>query len=607
MPLTASQVFAPLQSGVVPGVTPLNVAPNTWLANLVANAALQSPPLPVTGWNSGGVAWTEFLDIAAQFELGDANASIFAQAGFLDFCASGTVTYVNAIGATVTVPVSPDPSIPSQNPNAVIGWMDVIADSVYGIGTGNADGRLKATSASFSLQLVNTTVSSLGTYAAGTFHVANSLTGATYKNFATFTYSVSAVAGTTISTVTSVGGLAAITTSTAHGLSTNANVYVSGVPGLTSNWASIVVTGANSFTMTGVVGGLSYVSGGQVWIPQNQTFVADQLGPSANAAPGQVTITTTSVPGGYVDNVTSSGSGAPWESNIALAARCRASLQSAYPNGNPGGGGAKGAYFVAALGAAITLAAQTPPKVLTSAITAAIVTQTLGAGSVVTVIANASGPVPGVANLQVTGATGNAVSPIALAVPSTTGITTGMVGIVAGVNGNTAANGYWTLTVVDGTHVSLNGSTGNGAWTTGGVVEAGDLGLVDSVLQAIATPNAVTSTTQTVTNLVVNIVATVFVKAQFVTDFNVNSRALASLQAFIPTIAIGGTLLPGASAGVVDISAISDTIFNSAQVAGASYGLSVQGLTLNGVAQSLVMGANQRATIGTVAINTIGV
>jgi phage-related protein len=40
--------------------------------------------------------------------------------------------------------------------------------------------------------------------------------------------------------------------------------------------------------------------------------------------------------------------------------------------------------------------------------------------------------------------------------------------VIASVGGNTAANGTWTLVVVDGTHFSLTGSTGNGAYTSGG-------------------------------------------------------------------------------------------------------------------------------------------
>src|SRR5206468_10432833 len=37
-----------------------------------------------------------------------------------------------------------------------------------------------------------------------------------------------------------------------------------------------------------------------------------------------------------------------------------------------------------------------------------------------------------------------------------------------GVAGNTAANGTWIITAMDSTHFSLNSSTGNGSYTSGG-------------------------------------------------------------------------------------------------------------------------------------------
>ena len=74
--------------------------------------------------------------------------------------------------------------------------------------------------------------------------------------------------------------------------------------------------------------------------------------------------------------------------------------------------------------------------------------------------------------LTITGATN--ASPIVLTVSSTTELRTGMTVTVANVGGNTAANGRWaSITVVDATHVSLDGSTGSGAYTTGGSLYAG--------------------------------------------------------------------------------------------------------------------------------------
>jgi hypothetical protein len=48
------------------------------------------------------------------------------------------------------------------------------------------------------------------------------------------------------------------------------------------------------------------------------------------------------------------------------------------------------------------------------------------------------------------------------------GFNTGESVVIAGVGGNTAANGTWVITVVDANNFNLNGSTGNGAYTSGG-------------------------------------------------------------------------------------------------------------------------------------------
>src|SRR6202034_3839924 len=48
------------------------------------------------------------------------------------------------------------------------------------------------------------------------------------------------------------------------------------------------------------------------------------------------------------------------------------------------------------------------------------------------------------------------------------GLVTGDVVTITGVTGNTAANGTWTITVIDANDFSLNGSTGNGTYATGG-------------------------------------------------------------------------------------------------------------------------------------------
>lgn len=69
--------------------------------------------------------------------------------------------------------------------------------------------------------------------------------------------------------------------------------------------------------------------------------------------------------------------------------------------------------------------------------------------------------------LQVTAATNAA--PIQLTT-GTHGLTTNDRVLVGGVGGNTNANGIWQITVVNTTAFTLQGSTGNAAYTSGGYV-----------------------------------------------------------------------------------------------------------------------------------------
>lgn len=66
----------------------------------------------------------------------------------------------------------------------------------------------------------------------------------------------------------------------------------------------------------------------------------------------------------------------------------------------------------------------------------------------------------------ITGAT-NAI-PIAITTSLAHGLQTGDRVTVASVGGNTAANGDWTVTRVSATVYTLNGSSGNAAYTSGG-------------------------------------------------------------------------------------------------------------------------------------------
>lgn len=72
--------------------------------------------------------------------------------------------------------------------------------------------------------------------------------------------------------------------------------------------------------------------------------------------------------------------------------------------------------------------------------------------------------------ITVTGAANNGSGLIRLAVTSTSTLLTGFRTTVAGVVGTTEANGVWTLTVIDGTHVDLQRSTFSHAYASGGTM-----------------------------------------------------------------------------------------------------------------------------------------
>lgn len=72
--------------------------------------------------------------------------------------------------------------------------------------------------------------------------------------------------------------------------------------------------------------------------------------------------------------------------------------------------------------------------------------------------------------VDVTGAADNGSGLIRLEVTSTSGWSTGDIKSIQNVEGTTEANGNWTITVVDSTHIDLQGSAFSNAYTSGGVV-----------------------------------------------------------------------------------------------------------------------------------------
>lgn len=77
---------------------------------------------------------------------------------------------------------------------------------------------------------------------------------------------------------------------------------------------------------------------------------------------------------------------------------------------------------------------------------------------------------PSNASVSVTGAANNGSGAIRLTVGSTSAFVTGNVALIYSVGGVPNASGRWPVTVVDGTHLDLQGSTFAGTYTAGGTV-----------------------------------------------------------------------------------------------------------------------------------------
>lgn len=82
-------------------------------------------------------------------------------------------------------------------------------------------------------------------------------------------------------------------------------------------------------------------------------------------------------------------------------------------------------------------------------------------------------------------------APIQITTSAPHGLTTGTIVKITGVGGNTDANGTWTITVVDATDFTLQGSSGNAAYTGSGSWNAGVSTITYSNVQTTTDPKVV--------------------------------------------------------------------------------------------------------------------
>jgi len=497
-----------------------------WQETVLSND--ETLELKVTSWQVGQPSRTMIAIMSNIFAQQDATISLIAQGGFLDFAANGSVTYTALNGKTVTQKVTPDPSVPGENPDGTPGWLDLLASSVYN------EERTGAAYASNTEYFANETANTYGPFAAGTYHASNPTSGAAYSNVDALTIGPANYVGGGITGATNTSPIV-ITTGSAHGLTGSEVVKITGVLGNTNAngfWAINVLT-TTTFSLTSSSGNAAYTSGGTVNVCSEGTFAADVAGPGGTSAPGTITQPVTTLSGVTCENL-QSFIGTDWESNQSLAAKCRLKIQALSPNGP------KGAYEYFALKAAELLALEDPPVALTSPITRVLKRSSATTGIMQTVIANAGGDVPGISNLAVSGATN--ASPIVITT-ATHGLATGDYATLSGVLGNTNANGTFTITVLSSTTFSLDGSSGNAAYSGGGVVQGGDLGQVDKIIQANAVPDDITAITDSSTPFNVAIIATVEVPQANVAIYAAAVQtALAVYFAALPIGGISGEL-----------------------------------------------------------------
>ena len=600
-PLSTQDLFTPMPSGVGPfGQVPVNPGSATWLGTMLTIAA--QVQLPTTSWQSGAPERTIFAVQAVTFQQSDVNVSLMAQGGFLQSAASGSVTFTTVQGVTVTVPVTPDPSNSSQNPTGALGYLDLLSQNVYAVT------RLDAQQAIGPLALVNLSASSIGPYAAGTYHVANTQTGATYNNPSSLTIPTSTIAGSggQINGVSPGFSSTIVSTVSAHGLLAGQVVYlvlpvVTGItifpgnatPG--SGFATVTAVTATTFEVQVGSSG-TYVSGGTAYLPTVATMQADVAGIVGNAGPFTVTTNVTQNAGVFISNVVG-WSGSNWESNTALMNRCVLSLANRSPNGP------SQAYVYFAETASQILAQQVapwnappytnnPPYTLTNGPCQATEFANPQTGIVTTMVASAT-PVstvyganvtPGCAQLAITGVSN--ASPCVISCGGAHGLTSGMNATLSFPPGAGAAalisalTGSFVVTVTSATSFSIAvNTTSLGAWVAGGEVEGGDLGAIDELLQSYVVPDGITAVTQSAQALPVQPVATVIVPQAYVAAYRLAVGV--QLAAQFASYSIGGDAPSYAVAYDDIVGALEEA--GVLAVGQASYVRQVQSLSLNGL------------------------
>lgn len=528
---TLPQLITPTPSGVTTAGT--EPAEGTWFYYLLEKAAELG--LVTTSWQSGDPIRTLLAILAEAAAAQDNVGALVTQGQYLTYAASGTIQYTQADGTIVTVPVSPDPSDPSQNPDGALTLLDALGQNLYGVT------RPQATYASGTLAIANTSASTYGPFAAGTYHVQASASGATYKNSTTLSIPPSLIAGAagTVVMVT-VGSATVVDTGAAHGVTVGQAVMVDGtigVTGLNGVIAYVSAVTATSITLALTTTG-AWSSGGNVYLCTEAAIVADAPGSSGGASVRAINTIVTTASGTSCANLQALGARDAL-SNARYADLCKLALASRSPQG------ASQAYEYFAL-TALEWLQDNGSGLSYGPVDSALATGNSVTGSVLLTVASSTpasstlgDPVtPGCTELPITNVTG--ATPRVVSTSANHNLSTGDYVTIDGVGGAVSANGTWQVTVSSATAFSLDGSVGGGAsYTAGtGVASGGDLGQIYRAVKVQANPLGTALTCESALAFPVTIVASVDVLAAYADGFAATAET--ALQDFVAALPVGG-------------------------------------------------------------------
>jgi hypothetical protein len=191
----------------------------------------------------------------------------------------------------------------------------------------------------------------------------------------------------------------------------------------------------------------------------------------------------------------------------------------------------------------------------------------IGSGVVDVYAANAAGGLTGCAQLAITNVSwsgGTATVTTASAHGLGPGAYFSISGVLGatGVNNQIAGNVAWLAATASGSTITFALALSPGSYTSGGVLEGGDLGMVDAAIQAQIVPTGQAALVQAATNVPISVAGTAYIPTKAgITATTAIANIVAALTAYFDSVPIGGVTAEGA--GIVPSSEILVTCANA--------------------------------------------